>query len=107
MRFRIYYGDGSIYDGASQEDAFAALNLNVQLVKQEADNERGYTLRHGCNFYCWEDLPVPRWSGKGDVFGLMDYYGYQKGPQKVLIGREIYDDTYKEICRKAVEEGGF
>ena len=107
MRFRIYYGDGSTYDGETQADAFAAPVLDVQIVKQEADNERGFTLRHGSNFYCWEDRPVARWSGKGDVFGLQDYYGYQTGPQKVLIGREIYDDTYQEICRRAVADGPF
>ena len=107
VRWRIYYGDGSVYDGASDEDAYHAPVLNVQILKQEADNERGFTLRHGCSFFCWEDKPVPRWSGKSDVFGLQDYYSYKEGPQKVLIGREIYDETYQEICRQAVADGPF
>lgn len=104
MRWRIYYGDGSTYEGETSEDAYNAPVLNVQIVMHEADNEFGFTLRHGCNFFCWEGS---RWSGKGDVFGLQDYYGYHEGPQKVIIGREIYDDTYQEICRKAVKDGGW
>lgn len=107
LRWRIYYGEGSRYDGETEADAMAAPVLNVQLVKQEADNPRGYTLRHGCNFFCWERAPAPRWSGKSDLFGLQDYYGYHEGAQKVLIGREIYDDAYQAICRRAVAEGSF
>lgn len=104
LRFCLYYGDGSTYEGETEADAFAAPVINIQIVKQEADNERGFSLRHGCNFFCWEGF---RWSGKSDIFGLMDYYSYHKGPQKVLIGREIYDKTYQEICSRAVADGPF
>ncbi len=111
MRWRIYYGDCSVYDGESEADAFAApvnpSHLGVQILKQQADNERGFTLRHGCTFYCWERLPVPRWGGHDDVFGLAQYLLSHDGPQKILIGRELYDDIYKEICRRAVADGSF
>lgn len=113
MKWKIYYGDGTTYSGESEEEALQAPTLNVQLIKQEADNPRGYSLRHGCAFFCWERVMLSdgtildqgRWGGKHDTFGLMDYWGFHKGPQKVLVGREIHDDTYQEISRRVTEDG--
>ena len=145
MRSRFYYGDGSTYasmDSApigsdrpivlppecpccgavrkhwtepARVAAFFAPNLNVQILKQEANNERGFSQRHGCNFFTLEKVirsdggPVDswRWGGKNDVFGLQDYYGYHIGPQKVVVGREIHDDIYHEISRRVVADGPF
>lgn len=115
MRWSLYYGDGSRYDGETSEHAFFAPALNMQVVKQEADNERGFTQRRGSAFYCWERVvrsdggpcDLWRWSGKADLFGLMDYYGYHEGPQKVLIGREIPDEIYHETSRIVVADGSF
>ncbi len=105
MKFKIYYANCSTYEGETEEDAFKAPTVGVQLTKQEViDSVRGYSLRHGCNFHCWEGF---RWGGKSDIFGLMDYYTFHKGPQKVLIGREIHDDLYQKICRQAVKDGCF
>lgn len=103
-KWRIYYGDGSTFDGETTEDAFAAPVQNVQMVKHYADNDKQYALRHSMNFYCWQKR-FQRWSGKGDLFGLSDYYFTEEGAQKVLIGREIPDDTYRIILLKASEEG--
>ena len=110
-RWRIYYGDGSVYDGLDEEDAWNApvkpSLLGVQVLKQEANNERGFTLRHGCTFYCWENEPELRWAGHDDQMGLAQYFLSMIGPQKILLGRELYDETYQEICRKAVADGSF
>jgi len=38
---------------------------------------------------------------------MIDYILESKGPQKILIGRAIYDETYQNICRKAVNDGCF
>lgn len=115
LRWSLYFGDGSRYDGRTIAHAYDAPVLNIQILKQEADNERGYSLRHGCNFFCWERIIRSgdgvavgwRWGGKGDIFGLMDYYSYHEGPQKVLVGREIHDDTYHAISRQAAQDGSF
>ena len=115
FRWSLYYGDGSRYDGITSEHAFEAPTENLQLVKQEADNDRGFTQRRGSSFYCWERVirsdggpcKLWRWSGKGDHFGLQDYYHYHKGAQKVVTGREIHDETYHEISRQAVADGRF
>ena len=50
-------------------------------------------------------LEEGRWSGKNDLFGLMDYLTYHQGPQKILVGREIHDDTYHEISKIADNDG--
>lgn len=111
MRWRLYYGDGSTYDGHTEEEAFDAPVLpalfGVQVKKEEANNERGFTIRHGCTFYCWVRDPVERWGGHDDLVGLVQYLLSHEGPQKILIGREIYDETYQEICRRAVDDGTF
>jgi hypothetical protein len=117
MRWRLYYGDGSTHEGETDEDAFAAPSVNAILLKQEVkedpSNWRGYSIRHGCTFFCWERIMLSdgtvleegRWGGKSDIFGLMDYYSTHKGPQKVLIGREIHDDTYRKISKIASSDG--
>lgn len=110
-RWCLYYGDGSTYVGETEGDAFDAPVLpqhyGVQILKQESATARGFSLRHGCTFYCWEDYPVPRWGGHDDVFGLCQYLLTKKGSQKVLVGRELYDDLYRKICRQAVRDGCF
>ena len=110
MRWRIYYGDpgGMVYDGDCAAHAYRAPNLNVQVCKEENHNQEcGYTVRHGCNFYCWEDDPVGRWAGHDDMFGLFDYFGYHKGPQKVIMGREVYDEIYQRVIKSVHRDGGF
>lgn len=114
MKWAIYYDSGIVRRGESTDDAFAVPVRGVQLIKQEApSNPNGFSLRHGCNFFCWEQIRLSdgtytdqwRWGGKGDVFGLMDYYAEQKGPQKVLIGREIHDQTFQDIHKQAIADG--
>jgi len=113
MRWRLYYADGREYDGESSEDAFAVPATGIQLMKQEADCPRGYSLRHSAKFYCWEHIRMSdgpildecRWGTKNDIFGLMHYYMTHPGPQKVLIGIEIHDATYQAISSKAAKDG--
>lgn len=112
MRWRIYYGDpgGMVYDGDCATHAYRAPNLNVQVYKEECRkevDEKLYTLRKGCDYFCWEDEPVARWSGKGDKFGLYDYYHYHKGPQKVIFGREVYDEIYQRVMKQVKVDGNF
>lgn len=113
MKWRIYYGDGTTLNGETADEAYAAPSVGAVIMKQEADNWRGYSIRHGFVFLCWEEITLSdgtytgiyRWGGKDDLFGLMDYYTRHQGPQKVLIGREIHDDTYQEISRLAALDG--
>ncbi len=115
LRWSLYYGDGSRFDGNCSLHAMRAPTWGVQILKQEADNERGFSQRHGCNFFVWERIIRSgdgvavgwRWGGKGDQFGLSHYYETHKGAQKVILGVEIHDDTYHEISRRVVADGSF
>jgi len=115
MRWRLYYGDpgGHVYDGDCSAHAYMAPNLDVQVLKEESLKElRGYTTRTGCNFFCWEntmskDEELERWSGKEDLAGLHDYYGYHVGPQKVIWGRDKYGDIFQRVMKKVHEDGNF
>lgn len=113
MKWRLYYGDGSTYSGESDEDAYNAPTISAVILKQECDNPRGYSLRHGCVFFCWERIQLSdgtilaegRWGGKNDLFGLSHYYHTHQGPQKVLVGIEIHDQTYHDMSKMADNDG--
>ena len=112
MRWRIYYGDpgGRVYDGDCAAHAYMAPNLNVQLYKEECRvevSEKLYTTRKGCDYFCWEDEPVGRFSGKSEFGGVIDYLGYHRGPMKILQGREIYDEVYQRVMKQVISDGNF
>ncbi len=107
MWFRIYYSDGSTYDGNCTEEAYRAPAVGALLVKQEAlCNTGGYSIR-SATFFCWETYPKDtlRWGGKEDLFGLARYYARQQGPQKVLIGEEVDDVLYQDARARAGSDG--
>jgi len=104
MRWRIYYEDGSVVEGETEADAMAVPTKSAQITKMEvSDNPRGFSLKHGSDFHCWENF---HWSGR-DRDGMIDYILHREGPQKILMGRAIYDKTYKTICKKALQDGCF
>lgn len=100
MRWRIYYGDTSIYSDASG-DPYDAPPDNVQAIASEAACERGFTLCHSKDFYWWTESDG--WYG-GDLFGLWDWLR-QPGPKKVIFARSIPTDEFKAILARAGAEG--
>lgn len=108
MPWRIYYSDGSTYDGDSTEEAMAAPTWGALVVKYYAPhNASGWALRTA-TFFCWETapgFPAERWGAKDDLFGLARYYARQIGPQKVLIGEEVDDKLYQDTRAKAIDDG--
>ena len=108
MRFRIYYKDGTHYDGDGDEDAMNAPTMGALVVKQEApSNLNGFSLRTS-SFFCWEkktDISPERWGGKDDMFGLSRYWSTEKGPQKVLQGEEVDGKLFKDTKGRAIEDG--
>jgi hypothetical protein len=116
LRFAIYYADGRVHKGdtCNFDDVRTAPTWDAITVKHEAEAPQGYSLRHGCDFYGWEKVRLSsgkwngdyRWSGLGDLFGLANYLRANEYEwQKLLIGREIPDDTFREIVTKAKEDG--
>ena len=104
MKFRIYYADGSHYDGETTKDAMGAPTMGALVVKQEApSNITGYSLRSSA-FFTWEKIPG-RWGGKDDHFGLSRYWATEEGAQKVLQGQEVDDKLYQDTRARAVDDG--
>lgn len=101
IKFKIYYGDGSVYSG----DPFKAPRVNVQVIVQEAKNERGFMLVHSKTlhgYYCWK----PEGWYLCDDGGFWDYLMIAEGPKYVLFGRTMSrDDDFWQIVGRAGREG--
>lgn len=91
---RIWYGDGTIYDG---EPEFAPTE-NCQIIIQPIEEERLGFVRQR-DFYWWEP-EYGMWSG-GDQAGLWDYVFRTVGWQKILCGRTLPSDEYNRLYQEA------
>jgi hypothetical protein len=85
--FRIYYADGSTFDG----DPFEAPGLGVLLIV-ERDIEHGRRIVSGGDYFVWRDS---RWFS-ADQIGMLDYL-LQPGPRKVIVGRMVDNETYRNV----------
>lgn len=92
MKFKIYYDDGQIYCA----DPFEAKPNGVICVAVE-----GRPLWHSRDYYCWrKDMNwVPM-----DLWGFNDYMLNYIGAKNVLFGRNVRDDLYWEIVKRATAE---
>lgn len=82
--FRIYYADGSTFDG----DAFNAPFFGVLLIL-EKDKEHGRRIVSNGDYYVWENT---RWRAK-DFIGMIDYL-QQPGAKRVIAGRMVDNDAW-------------
>lgn len=88
--WRIYYGDGSTYDGPV-EDAPAR---NVQIIAQ-ADPDHGWIALSGTDYYIWRG---DRWFGV-NADALYDYL-IDPGWKKVLFGRMLSSAEYNAVWQR-------
>lgn len=92
--WRIYYGDGSTYDG----DPYFAPALDVQVIVENDPR----ILVHGWHHYWYEK---DQWYG-GDLFGLWDYLT-RPGPKKVIFGRTIETEDFRQLLESADNDPDF
>lgn len=97
MSYRIYYGDGSTYDG----DPESAPGLGVVVVAQD-DPDVGRMLMCRWDFYCWHG---EQWWGH-DLVGLVDCLA-TPGWNRVLIGRTVSQDDWRRIYEAAESDPTF
>jgi hypothetical protein len=97
LRWRIYYGDESVYDPG---DPYDAPGLNVQMIAN-GHREHGWSLIRQVDYY-WYVHERDEWDG-GDIFGLWDYLS-QPGPRKVIFGRNASNETFNRILARAVDD---
>jgi len=96
--WRVYYDDGSTYDGA--EGVEKAPARGVQVIAM-TDPEVGWYAQSGSDYYVWRD---DRWWGV-DIFGLFDYLD-MPGWKKVLMGRTLTNAAYVAIWQRVKVEMG-
>jgi hypothetical protein len=107
MRWRIYYGDGSTYDGEGIP-TFPSTNgdgassppsaRDVQVIMQDHDYV-GKELATGADYYIFDDK-MQKWRGV-DLFGLFDFL-LDSGI--ILFGRTISNEEYQKILNGAIKE---
>lgn len=97
MRYRIYYADGSTFDGSPS----GAPSLGVVCIVQP-DPDVGRHVLSGFDYYWPAD---GAWWG-GDLFGLFQYL-IEPGLKKVLFGRTISNRAFREILKAACEDRDF
>lgn len=98
LRWRIYYGDGSTFDGRDGPASDAPAR-DVQMIAV-ADPDHGWYLVRSTDYYWW--LPNDTWNG-GDIFGLFDYL-IEPGLKRVLFGRTIETARFRAIFDRAMND---
>jgi hypothetical protein len=96
VKWRIYYGDGSVLEGEGCPDVEVV--RNVQIIVQEHP-DIGWHTQSGHDYYVWRD---DRFVGV-DLFGLYDWL-MERGD--VLFGRTISTDEYNATMKRALEHLG-
>jgi hypothetical protein len=86
MNARIFYGDGTEYEGDRPP------TRDVQVILQH--DESGPYFQSGSDYYVWQG---DRWQGV-DIFGLFDFL---LDSRLVLFGRTIDREEYNAIYQRA------
>ena len=97
MTFRIYYADGTTFDG----DPFEAPSLDA-ILAVETDPDHGRRIVSGGDYMIWEN---DRWWAV-DHMGMISYL-LRTGPRRVLIGRMLSNEAYRDIYIRADEDADF
>ena len=96
--FRVYYGDGSIFEGPLEDTP----QWNVQVIIF-ADPELGRAILQAWDYYFYAE---GRWYG---VDGEVDYVEHTMTQpiERILKGRMIPNKPYLEVVRRAHNDPGF
>jgi len=99
IAFRVYYHDQAPYDG----QAWLAPAFGV-LAIVERDAEHGRRIVSNGDYYVWDDAEQ-RWYPM-DYIGLVDYLA-RPGAKRVLFGRLVSDEDYREVWMQANADPDF
>jgi hypothetical protein len=100
--FRIYYDDGTTFEGKDEADAINAPACGVQIIAMENPaKSKGFGVLKSRDMYIWKQDRF--WAC--DESGFWDYMFHQQGNRIVLFGRTVDDDNYNKIAARAINEG--
>ncbi len=100
MKWRIYYGDGSTFSDRDGPPERAPV-VDVQCVVHEANNARGFVVRHNKDAWIWM---ADHWRPV-DWPGLYDHLYFAPNPKTIIFGRTVRDDDFWHIVGRATREG--
>lgn len=103
MKWRIYYGDKTVFD-SSMDSPNKAPAINVQAIVC-LDNKGNKKLYHSWDWYYFNG---EEWRGC-DVHGLLDQLLNDVDNKicGVKQGRTINDDIYEEVLARAINDDDF
>jgi hypothetical protein len=104
MRFRIYYEDGSTYEGDGFADAIMAPTMRVQvIVNDRPSGAKSYSMQHSKDAYCWRD--DGGWYAV-DSLGLHEYL-FEAGKAKYMVfgGTMARTAEFHACLNRALDEG--
>jgi len=105
MKWKIYYGDGSIF---SDQDGspWSAPGFDVQVIVM-ASKDHGWMTQAGDDYYVWDCRGgVTRWWGV-DKFGLWEYLFVTPGFKCALAGKTTTSERFSEIFKMASNDPSF
>jgi hypothetical protein len=98
MTYRIYYSDGSVFEGEPGDTPPAR---GVQVIVQEQE-QIGWHTQAKCPWYVWRE-EQGRWVGIETHDGLWDFL---LDTGLVLFGRTMIGQDFYDIMNKAVKDLG-
>lgn len=101
LDWRIYYGDGSMFDSTMGSPAEAP-PLDVQVINERTEKEG--VVRLSAKDYYWHDARLGQWCA-GDQFGLFDWL--LTGGGGVKFGRSMRTPDFDALFRRAVADPDF
>lgn len=103
MTERIYYGDGSVYDGPLENIEQV---VDVQCIAapdlRNSPYETGRLVMHSFDFYIYSE---GQWIGINGLVDFVDHILYRP-IVKVLKGRMIPNQMFEDILARATKEKG-
>ncbi len=101
--FRIYYGDGSIYEGPIADAPPVDVQCIITPDQRRSSYEVGRLVMHSWDFYLYVEGV---WLGVNSMVDLVDHILHRQ-VEKVVKGRMIPNDRYEAILNRANTDEGF
>lgn len=106
MKWRIYYADGSTFEGSDPSAIPSGKRFQVQIIVQH-DADHGRQLVHFADYYLWHS-DLGRWMGvAGDMSAMMAITLQPEEITCVLWGSMMDPYAWAEIQRAANTDPGF
>ena len=98
MNCRVYYGDGSTYDGSVENTPIFEVLLIV-----ERDKDHGRIIVSGGDYYIYDD---GRWLAV-DFVSMLQYMARPGMEKRFLVGVMVHSEKWNDAVRRARSDPDF